>query len=310
MFSIIDPKTWSAKLPDTPIAAVKDLPFRDYVAMKAINKSSLDNYIKAPVVFKAAFDGFLPRIETDAMRNGRAFHTMMLEPEKFDEEFATAPEFDRRTKLGKEEYAEWAALNSQKTILKPEDYDNLCSMRNSLSKSIIEHIGVDISKNINELSLFWQDPLTNMLCKGRMDSFDPKSGVVFDVKTSKDVSPRIFSRSIADRFYHVQAAMYHAGLEALGYSGVKQFVFLCVEPNPPFLTAIYHLDHEAIAAGRARLDWTLMQLKKSFETDNWPGYGRAMITIPRWEMDEVSSLISQGNFNDEAKENVSRLLGG
>ena len=56
-------------------------------------------------------------LETEAMLAGSAFHSMILEPDKFDSEYAFEPAMDRRTKAGKEYIEEWKKQMMCKKIL-------------------------------------------------------------------------------------------------------------------------------------------------------------------------------------------------
>ena len=62
---------------------------------------------------------------TLAMAFGSAFHCRVLTPNLFNESYAVSPTFDRRTKEGKKEYAEFVLANAGKTFIESEDLATL-----------------------------------------------------------------------------------------------------------------------------------------------------------------------------------------
>ncbi len=98
---------------------IKTIGIEEYHAGPGVSKSDLDLIARSPAHYRA--QKAAPREATPAMIIGSAFHTATLEPEKFDLEFAVAPEgIDRRTKAGKEEWAAFEAASAGKTVLKAE----------------------------------------------------------------------------------------------------------------------------------------------------------------------------------------------
>ena len=81
---------------------------KDYHSYKeAISKSRLAKMSVCPSYFKWAETAEIkPSAE---MVIGSATHKLILEPTDFDREFVVSPNFDRRTKQGKEDYADFLA---------------------------------------------------------------------------------------------------------------------------------------------------------------------------------------------------------
>jgi exodeoxyribonuclease VIII len=59
-----------------------------------------------------------------------------------------------------------------------------------------------------------------------------------------------------------------------------------VEPEPPFLTAVYRLDDDLAAYGRERYDTALDVYVRCLDSGVWPGYGEAegvtTLEAPGW----------------------------
>lgn len=144
-----------------------------------------------------------------------------------------------------------------------------------------------------ELSAYWRDAETGVLCRCRPDWWR-LDGILVDVKTTEDASPAGFSKSIEKFRYHVQAAMYvdgaRAALEASGnpwgLAAPHEMVFVAIEKKPPHAVAVYRLDAEAIEIGRREMRRDLATYAQCLATGVWPAYGDSLmrISLPEWRM--------------------------
>ena len=78
----------------------------EYHATSAVSKSDLDLIAKSPAHYTEAKNA--PKEQTASMLLGSVAHKLVLEQDKFEEDFAIAPDVDRRTKAGREQWAEFA----------------------------------------------------------------------------------------------------------------------------------------------------------------------------------------------------------
>ena len=84
-----------------------------------VSNSMLNNLTgKSPEYFRFAMDN--PQPSTPAMKFGSALHMNVLQPEEFNNNYAVAPKFDKRTKQGKIDYAEFVKSNIKLAILSGE----------------------------------------------------------------------------------------------------------------------------------------------------------------------------------------------
>lgn len=79
-----------------------------------------------------------PLEQTTALLVGSAVHKMVLEPETFDSEFVIAPDINRRTKNGKEEYADFLKSAAGKSIITKKFTAKLLTWRKQ-SATIQQH---------------------------------------------------------------------------------------------------------------------------------------------------------------------------
>lgn len=217
---------------------------------------------------------------TAAMRLGSLVHALVLEPDSVSQ-YATAPNVDRRTKAGKEEYAAFLAESASKTVVDADDWQKALAIRdavwgNSVAKQFLAMPGD------NEVSHYWTDPATGIECKCRYDRLC--ADLIPDLKTSHDASPRGFAEKSASLGYHRQAAHYRYGWTC-ATGEVLPFVFIVVCTEPPYDVGIYELDEDALQLGEAQNESALRMLKTCHKTGDWREPWQKQVTqlkLPKW----------------------------
>lgn len=261
-----------------------------------VSKSGLDLIAKSPLHYWSAYldPQREPRVETPAMALGTAIHSAVLEPDLFADEYLVMPKIDRRTKAGKEQHEELIANAGNKRILTPEDY-NACF---SIQQNIRQHPAAQLllGSGEPELSVFWRDAETGVLCKCRPDWFNYKANIMVDVKSTEDASHEGFQRSIIKWGYHVQAAWYLDGFKAATGTMPKAFVFAAVEKKRPYATAFYYADADMIEIGRLLYRERLNEFASCLKRNLWPGYPQQLqaMSLPAW-------FLKAANDNEETE---------
>lgn len=251
-----------------------ELPAEQYHADRsAVSKGWLDRIDRSPAHLKVYLDGYSR--ETPAMTLGRLVHTAVLEPDLLNDEFATVPtEINRRTKVGKAEYAEWEEENKHKTIIKADQLELAMAIRDSVRQNAAAKA---LLKNGDaEQTVVWKNSETGELCKARADWL--RENVIVDVKTTEDARPEAFARSIANYRYDVQTSHYEEGFD------LNRFVFIAVEKTPPYAVAVYAADDLIRHRGKQARDRNLRTYAECKASGKWPGYEEVIKTIelPRW----------------------------
>jgi hypothetical protein len=206
---------------------------------------------------------------------GNLVHTLVLEEDKLEDEFAFIPSVDRRTKAGKEEYAEFLASSQGKTIVTPDMFAQAEAMAESVSDNEYAK-GLFHGARI-EQSIYFTHKATGLQVKCRPDAW--KGGVITDLKTTADASPRAFQSSAFTYGYYTQAGIIARGIESLG-ERMDKFVMLCVEKTAPYATATYVLDDEAIEYGMTLFDELMVKYAECLSADRWPAYELRTLEIP------------------------------
>lgn len=204
----------------------KDLSNQAYRQSDAISKSQLDLIRKSPALFLWSVNAPYDEDKKEALDIGTAFHSLILEPDNFKNEFVVMPDdINRRTKEGKQAYEEFLNTSKEKIVLSAEDNKKLLLMRESLfshphAKWLIEAEGDP------EISIFWNEETTGELAKCRPDKFLSEHSCIVDLKTTGDIE-RI-EKSFFNYRYHVQDAWYTKEYETAYNDKLSSFIFLVV----------------------------------------------------------------------------------
>ena len=254
----------------------------DYHAAPGASASRLKQLKRSAAHMKYAMDN--PQEPTQAMIIGSATHSAILEPDLFVKEWGRIPEGDGRSKAVKEAKAELIAQFGADQILKPDVYDNILAMRDSVLGNAL---ALDLLDGADtETSHYWTE--IGVDCKARIDALPREdsmwSDCVVDIKTTANASPEEFRRSCFNFGYHIQAAHYLAAAER------GRFIFIVVERDAPHCVAIYEVDEDALELGRETRDfllgqWALCEAEEAAGgPDAWPGFPVEIqeLSLPGW----------------------------
>jgi len=218
---------------------------------------------------------------TPAMLFGSLFHTTTLEPESLDTDYVVAEKHDRRTKKGKIGHADFVERSAGKTIVDAADASKAWAMRSGIGRNAVAAQLVS-GPGISEVSMRCQDQDTGLLLKIRIDRLTA-NGILVDLKSTEDVSPNAWSKTVYNFGYHRQAAMYLDCAKVYGIPG--PFIFVAVSKTPPHEAVCYQLDAGAIGMGRAENNTIMRELKTCLCTEKWQGRWSGAINsvgLPRY----------------------------
>ncbi len=297
-----------------------NLPEMDYHHGEGLSASTLVEMDRSPAHCKARLDGLREK-RTRALEIGQALHCAVLEPERFRQDYILAPNpLDKQyadvvpvadarlkehckqlsikgySKLKKEELKAvilevapdtrfWdqiiADAEAKATVLSGTDME-LCQ---GVMASVQAHekAAKAFSKGIAERSIYWKDPATGILCRGRMDYYREDLGIVFDLKSCMDARYSKFQRDILNYHYHQKAAWYLAGCRAVGLPA-NGFAWLAIEKEPPYAIGLYMASDDMLAMGHSDMRGLLDQFADCQQSGIWPGYSDEFCTmeLPEW----------------------------
>jgi exodeoxyribonuclease VIII len=242
---------------------------KEYRSAEGVSRSQLWRLHEgSPEKFKYAEEH--PEEPTPELIFGQMVHKLVLEPETFNDEFAVAPDGDRRTKEGKAAWDLFMEMNGEKTIVKSADYDKACGMRNALLE--VDLVTKLLSGN-HEVPLFWTDELTGEKCKARLDVLTPLSErfIIADYKSTNDASTEAFIRSAINYGYDMQSAYYiEAVKKTMNVEAV--FIFIAQEKDPPYAVNVLAADQMLVQRGYDTFRELLGIYHECKVSGNWYGY--------------------------------------
>lgn len=289
----------------------KDLSNEDYHAHRgSVSRSALTEFKKSPYHYWASYvkerelKPFKPEQDaTDALVFGNAFHTLVLEPESFNDRYIIEPEAQEKAEkplllrdVGRDEFeackarialqkakiesdhSEFIHKSYGKVILTNKQFAHLHEMAFAVSSN--EQARETIAGAKYEHSIFWNDPETGILCKVRPDIWH--EGFLADLKTAGSADARSFQSSIATFGYHIQAAMMREAIRAVHNKDLENFVFVVCEKSYPYCVVPYILEKSAMDKGLEEFQTLLRGLKECRDTNQWPGYPAQTLGLPGW----------------------------
>jgi exodeoxyribonuclease VIII len=258
---------------------VHNISNEDYHAASGISRSKLLLMDKSPYHFwYEVYSGVAEKKDpSPSMNVGSAFHTLLLEPELFAQEFAVAPKMDRRTTAGKEQYNKFMELSEGKIVLTDDQYAKASVMANHIKQH--EIVTTLLDDSVFEQSIFWTDKETGIQFKSRPDIWSSK--MVVDLKTTADASIHGFTRSALNYGYYLQAGMAFEACKAIG-KPFEMFVILAAEKEAPYVPAVLIMDQEALKFGIAQFHSYKTRLKICLDSNKWPGYPVQELKVPSY----------------------------
>ena len=235
--------------------------------MRVLSYSSIKQFAKSPNHFLQYINR--EQETTPAMIKGSAFHVLTLEPDKFMDQYAIAPKVDRRTKVGKENWANFSRENEGKKILTSQDYDDILAMSSAFYS--YEHSRAIIT---DDVEIFLEGEIQGLAFRGYADIIG--SDYVADLKSCQDASPEKFARDAYNMNYHLQAAIY------CELTGKDRYYMIAVESSAPYNIAVYEMDFEMISRGKVLLYELIEKFKQ------WDGMPETystkieLLTLPAW----------------------------
>jgi hypothetical protein len=225
----------------------------------ALSASKLKKYACGTALdYWAAYEdpNRIPMVPSDAMRQGSLVDCLITEPEKFHRKYVVAPRADRRTKAGKEIWAEAQELARSKCAdLITEEWHHTAQL--IVSKLKNDPIASEFLQGSGQVPHFWHDAENDVECRYLPDLEQPEDGLLVDLKKARSANPRDFARQSF----------------ALGYD---------LEWAYPFNYSVNVISDELLEVGRQRRNDAIAGIKACRGTNEWPSWGISTMEAPRW----------------------------
>lgn len=177
------------------------------------------------------------------------------------------------------------ALASGRVPLLPTEWMQVHDMAAALRAHPVSAL-IDPTRGKAEQTLVWQDELTGIMCRARIDWLQP--GAVVDYKSTLSGDTEHLGRASDQHGYAQQADFYLDGIRALGLGDENTpFVFIAQEKEPPYLITPFQLDPTALSIGRRRNIAARQVYRHCVETGYWPGHVHdpdeiVWVSLPPW----------------------------
>jgi hypothetical protein len=246
-----------------------------YRAHPAVNFSTLNHILRSPAHYVAALAA--ANVPTEDMIIGTAVHGMWLEGAAIDSVVAVKSEgMSFVTKEGKA----WRAEQTL-PIISAEAAGRVGSMMWALHQSSVANDVLRISPHRETPILF---TYRGVECKALIDAWGDGPHII-DLKKTQDASQEGFARTVINRHYAMQAAMYCAALSSrLGTESMPSFTWQVVEDSDAPCVCHHAATHEWMDLGQRQFDTAITRLIECRESGKWPGYGDEIrpLSMPRW----------------------------
>lgn len=273
--------------------------FSVYQSWEAVNASFLTT-LSHKTPYHANHDRLHPKADTDALRVGRALHSLILEPATFETEWAVCPACNKRTKEGKALYAAFIEAKGLRDEITEKEFAEIQEMAMAVRKQQCISL---VCGGRAEVSIVWRDTLdfgpgypkpTGLLCKRRLD-YERNLGFnhcIVDVKSTLDAGPWAFANSIACYGYALAAAFSIDGWReakiAIGEPPEDSLYTLLAIEKGYHVAKPWEQDDDTVEAGRQEYRKALEVTARCMKDGVWPAYGTEVefIRAPSWYLDK------------------------
>jgi hypothetical protein len=270
-------------LPDPAETTVPAVSTSNELAPGAYAGYPEDLYHKLPYVSSSFLKKFkdcpaaalLEVATTTCMDVGSALHCITLEGEEpFDKRFVVMfeSELNKNSNDYKAKAKEFNDKHSGKTILPAvTDKTPTWEVIKGVTKSIKDHPGASdlLSRpGLSEVTLVWDDPVTGLRCKARLDKL-AEGGIIADLKKTPDVLK--FKNVITSMNYDIQASWYRKGARA-NELNAERFIFIGMETAPPFMVDTCTISAEWMEDADKETTRLLWLVKECKERNKFPAF--------------------------------------
>ena len=254
----------------------EDIPFDEYLAWDAVSSHDCMTMLRSPEYY--LHSKTKKSDPSQAMLFGSACHEVVLTPETASQHIAVKPDgMDRRTKIGKELFAEFEKRSHGKMIISGSDERHIHNIAEAISRHTI---GAEYLERCHrrEESCLTQHKATGLMVRGRPDAFC--EDLVIDLKTTMDARPESFAKTVHNFGYYVQAFAYLYLLRRLGViQSTARFCFLVVEKLPPYQVEVYELDPGDILRGGELYTLALQRISRCRSTNQYVSDSSILKTV-------------------------------
>jgi hypothetical protein len=172
---------------------------------------------------------------------------------------------------------QWKAEREGKTLVKADMMQQALQAEARLKEDVRTRDLIANSQKQVCITTLYQSAGLTVAIKALIDLVPIAKGehgdCLADLKTDRNASPGKWQRTVFERDYHVQAAMYLDAYNSCpGVSPRNRFLHVIVENVKPFEPARRELSQEFIDLGRMRYVCALERYCQCLKSKQWPGF--------------------------------------
>ena len=214
---------------------------------------------------------------TDAMKLGSMVHCMILQPHLFNEQFVVAPEVNKRTNAGKEEWATFCSQHADKTVVANDDYEHA---RRLSGGALVNPQIEQLVKGCYDFEQEWREGVDDLPYRGFYDGIS--DDYVLEIKTISDGNPRSVMNDFIKRKYHIQAALYTMVSQ-------RDVIYVIIETSEPYLSYSAGVSRDYLKLGAQELGKLNSQFAKCLEAGDFSGgydYNKEIVIDLPWNVEK------------------------
>ena len=220
---------------------------------RPLSYSSIKEFAKSPRHYINYINA--KREPSKEMNMGSLIHALLLYPSQINEQFAVAPDVDKRTKDGKAAWEQFLSTSDGKIAITESELNEANSIVDiALSNK-------EISNIISQCTAFEQEfrcDVQGLPFRGFVDGI--ANDFILEVKTMSDASPQNIIREFYNRKYYIQAGL---------YSSVYKLPvrYIIIETKPPYNYMHSFASQDYIQKGTEELNWLTNRFKQCMDMD-------------------------------------------
>lgn len=289
----------SAALEQFEVGIRSRVPWDEYNSLPGVSMSRLKELRRSP-------QHYLHRLsnakETAPLRLGTAAHAAVLEPERFERQFAVWSRRGDSGNLAPRRGQYWDTFTAEhpgKTIITEDEFELAVAIAKAVRSN--PNAAHYLANGDPEVTMQWQ-MADGRRCRGRVDWFTrcaPYGGGevvphLVGLKSARDCRPFKFGNQSAVLGYHLSWGFYRDGYFSI--KGIEPRVIeIVVESESPHAVAVYSIPADIIDQGRDEYQNLMLRLAECESTGHFPGPQEyeEPLSLPSWvypEADDISDL--------------------
>lgn len=250
-----------------------------FLEKRPLSYSSLKAFMRSPAHYRHYIT--TPKAApTDALRMGQLIDMVILTPDEVEQKVVVMPEINRRTNVGKEEYAIFMQTNVDKLVVSQEDMDTAMKIKESVWNNVTAMYYLN---QVTQTQRFVRRQIYGLPFIAIKDAIGPR--FIMDLKSTKSAYEQDFNRDIFNYDYDLQGGIYTA-IER----DYPDYYILAVEKEEPYGCAVFHLQGDILQNSKELLQTVTENFKYCMEEnlwdrsyDFWQASGIFLPKLPYWK---------------------------